>query len=154
MRAFVVARPSFLRSDLSRRTPVSDVRESAAARAYHTANVSMPAKPRIARRYAATVARTMRRRSFGEKSLFRAAISTLVASRLTSHSHGPGSVSSKSSTSKTRLRSGEANSPKLARWASPQACTISPVRGVRARSPAISSAAPRKNANAEVAIRP
>jgi len=56
--------------------------------------------------------------------------------------------------SKTRLRSGEANNPKLARWASPQACTIRPDLGVRARSPAIGNAAPRKNANAEEAIRP
>jgi hypothetical protein len=127
---------------------------SASAWAYHTSNVSTPAKPRIARRYAATAARTMRRRSFSEKLLLRAAISRLVASRLTSHSHGPGNVSSKSLTSNTSLRSGEANNPKLARWASPQACTISPDLGVRARSLAIGNAAPRKNANAEEAIRP
>ena len=41
-------------------------------------------------------------------------------SRLMSHSQGPGSVSSKSFTSKTRSRSGEAYPPKLRRWASPQ----------------------------------
>ena len=67
----------------------------------------------------------------------------LAASRFTSHSHGPGSVSSKSLTSKTSLRSGEPNSPKLDRCASPQACTMIPVAGVRARSLAIGRAAPR-----------
>ena len=114
----------------------------------------MPANSRIARRYAATAASTIPRRSFAAKLRDRPAISRLVASRLTSHSHGPGSVSSKSLMSKTRLRSGEAKAPKLARWASPHACTVSPDRGVRARSLAIGSAAPRKNANAEEAIRP
>ena len=54
------------------------------------------------------------------------AISRLAASRLTSHSHGPGSVSSKSLMSKTRRRSGEAKMPKFDRWASPQACTVMP----------------------------
>ena len=60
----------------------------------------------------------------------RAAISMLAASRLTSHSHGPGSVSSKSLTSNTSRRSGEANTPKFDRCASPQHCTFSPDRGV------------------------
>ena len=60
----------------------------------------------------------------------------LVASRLTSHSQGPGTVSSKSLMSKTRCRSGEANAPKFDRWASPQSCTFSPDRGVApGRSP-------------------
>ena len=54
----------------------------------------------------------------------------LTASRLTSHSHGPGSVSSKSLTSNTSRRSGEANTPKFDRCASPQHCTFSPDRGV------------------------
>ena len=71
-----------------------------------------------------------------------------------SHSHGPGRVSSKSLMSNTSRRSGEANTPKLARWASPQIWATSPVRGVPARSAAIGSAAPRKNVNAETAIRP
>src|SRR6266516_5697993 len=39
---------------------------------------------------------------------------TLTASRFTSHSDGPGRVSPKSLTSKTRRRSGDANAPKLA----------------------------------------
>ena len=47
----------------------------------------------------------------------------LTASRLTSHSHGPGSVSSKSLTSNIKRRSGEANTPKFDRCASPQHCT-------------------------------
>ncbi len=34
--------------------------------------------------------------------------------------------------------------PKFDRWASPQACTISPVQGVAARSLAMGRAAPRK----------
>ena len=40
----------------------------------------------------------------------RAAITMLTASRLTSHSHGAGNVSSKSFASKTSVRSGDANS--------------------------------------------
>ena len=67
------------------------------------------------------------------------ATTKLVASRLTSHSQGAGRVSSKSLRSKTRLRSGVANSPKLSRWASPQACTVIPVTGVVARSWAITA---------------
>src|SRR5215204_6616216 len=96
----------------------------------------------------------MPRRDFDEKSRDRPATSRLVASRLTSHSHGPGAVSSKSLMSKTRRRSGEAKSPKLDRWASPQICAVNPDRGVAARSLAIGRAAPRKNENGEEAIRP
>ena len=63
-------------------------------------------------------------------------MTTLAASRLTSHSQGPGSVSSKSLASKTSARSGEAKSPKLLRWASPLAWTTMPVRGwSRGRTP-------------------
>ncbi len=64
------------------------------------------------------------------KPLSRAAISMLAARRLTSHSHGPGSVSSKSLRSNTSRRSGEANTPKFDRCASPQHCTVRPERGV------------------------
>ncbi len=78
----------------------------------------------------------------------------LTQSRLTSHSHGPGSVSSKSLMSKTTLRSGVANLPKLLTWASPHACTVRPVTGVVARSAAMMAAPPRKKANGEAAIRP
>ena len=64
------------------------------------------------------------------KPLARPAMTTLAASRLTSHSQGAGSVSSKSLASKTRRRSGEAKRPKLEMWASPHACTMMSVRGV------------------------
>ena len=77
----------------------------------------------------------------------------LAASRFTSHSHGPGSVSSKSLIANTRLRSAEANTPKFARCASPHACTDSPVTGVPARSAAITAADPRRNANGLASIR-
>ncbi len=53
----------------------------------------------------------------------RPAISMLAASRFTSHSHGPGSVSSKSLTSNTSRRSGVPKTPKFERCASPQSCT-------------------------------
>ena len=56
--------------------------------------------------------------------------------------------------SKIRLRSGVANFPKLATWASPHAWTRSPVTGVVARSMAMIAAPPRKNAKGDVAIRP
>ena len=68
----------------------------------------------------------------------------LAASRLTSHSNGAGSVSSKSLTSNTIRRSGAANIPKFSRCASPHACTRIPDVGVCARSQAIGPAAPRK----------
>ena len=71
------------------------------------------------------------------------ATARLAASRLTSHSNGPGRVSSKSLTSKTSRRSGEANAPKFDRCASPHSCTRSPDAGIPARSAAIGRAAPR-----------
>ena len=71
------------------------------------------------------------RRSLPANPLPRPATSRLAASRLTSHSHGPGRVSSKSLTSKTRRRSAEPKTPKLDRCASPHACTVSPETGVR-----------------------
>ena len=67
--------------------------------------------------------------SASEKSRSRPAISKLAARRFTSHSNGPGSVSSKSFTSNTSERSGEAKPPKLERCASPHSCT----RQARAR---------------------
>src|SRR6516225_1953458 len=60
----------------------------------------------------------------------------LVPSRLRSHSHGAGKVSSRSLTSNTIRRSGVAKPPKLPRWASPHACTRTFVVGVVARSTA------------------
>ena len=78
-----------------------------------------------------------------ENSRDRAAISKLAASRFTSHSNGPGFVSSKSLMSNTSVRSGDANPPKFARCASPQHWTRKPESGVVARSDAMTIAAPR-----------
>ena len=111
--------------------------------AYHTARNGWPANARIAVRYLSTPARMTLRRSLAPNPLSRPATARLAASRLTSHSNGPGSVSSKSLTSNTSRREGEANAPKLARCASPHSCTRSPEVGVVARSAAIGSAAPR-----------
>ena len=60
------------------------------------------------------------------------ATTRLAASRWTSHSNGPGSVSSKSRRSKARLRSGVAHRPKLRTWASPHSWTSMPAVGSRA----------------------
>ena len=111
--------------------------------AYQTARNGCPANSRIAVRYLPTPARMTLRRSLAGNPLSRPATARLAASRLTSHSNGPGSVSSKSLTSNTSRRAGEANAPKLARCASPHSCTRSPDVGVVARSAAIGSAAPR-----------
>ena len=56
---------------------------------------------------------------------------------------GPGSVSSKSLASKTSARSGDANRPKFERCASPLAWTRISVRGVLARSNAMTAGVPR-----------
>jgi hypothetical protein len=56
-------------------------------------------------------------------------------------------------TSKTSRRSGVAKMPKFSRWASPHACTRSPLTGVEARASAITAAAPRKNENGEAIMR-
>ena len=71
--------------------------------AYQTSRNGCPAKPRIAVRYASAAARTILRRALPGNPLSRPATARLAASRLTSHSNGPGRVSSKSLTSKTRL---------------------------------------------------
>ena len=83
---------------------------------------------------------TMARRSAGAKPRSRPMISKLAASRLTSHSHGPGRVSSKSLMSNSIRRSGEPNRPKFDRCASPHSCTVTPDTGVAARSAAMISA--------------
>ena len=111
--------------------------------AYHTSSKGCCAKPRIAVRYPSAAARAILRRALAGYPLSRPATARLAASRLTSHSNGPGRVSSKSLTSKTSRRSGEAKAPKLDRCASPHNCTRSPDAGVLARSAAIGSAAPR-----------
>ena len=83
----------------------------------------------------------------------RAATAALAASRLRSHSHGPGWTSSKSLMANTRLRSAEAKTPKLARCMSPQALTVRPVTGVVARSAAMTAAEPRRKAKGEASMR-
>ena len=75
--------------------------------------------------------------------LLRPAMVKLAAIRFTSYSNGPGSVSSKSFTSNSRIRRGEANRPKFDRWASPHSWASSPATGVSARSSAMILAAPR-----------
>ena len=77
------------------------------------------------------------------KPLLRAAMVKLAAMRLTSYSNGPGRVSSKSFRSNSRARSGEANTPKFDRWASPHSCTSRPAVGVSFKSVAMILAAPR-----------
>src|ERR1700728_4655204 len=83
-----------------------------------------------------------------------AATTMLAARRLTSHSHGPGSVSSKSLQSKTSCRSGDPKTPKFDRWASPQIWAVRPDVGVVERSDAMIRAAPRKKVKGETSIRP
>ena len=60
-----------------------------------------------------------------------AATTRLAARRATSHSNGPGNVSSKSRRSKLRLRSGVAHSPKFKMCASPQSWTSRRLCGSR-----------------------
>ena len=110
---------------------------------YHTSSEPRFAAFLICSRYSSTAASTTSRRSERLKDRSRPAISKLAARRLTSHSQGPGRVSSKSLMSNISWRSGEANRPKLERWASPQHWTTRPVRGVEARSAAMIEAAPR-----------
>ena len=112
-------------------------------RAYQTSRSPMAANSEMALRYCATVLMTMERRSLALKPCCRPATARLAARRLRSHSHGPGRVSSKSLTSKTSSRSGEAYQPKFSRCASPQACTCRPEVGMVARSAAMTAAAPR-----------
>ena len=97
----------------------------------------MSARPLIASRYERTTARLIDRRRFASKPRSRPATAKLATSRFTSHSNGPGSVSSKSLMLNISRRSGAAKAPKLDRCASPQSCTSSPVRGSAARSAAI-----------------
>jgi len=99
------------------------------------------------------MARTAALHSAGFICNSREASTTLAARRLTSHSHGAGSVSSKSLISNSSRRSGLANPPKFAAWQSPHAWTRMRVAGLFARSKAISAAEPRKNAKGLSAMR-
>ena len=112
------------------------------------------AKRPIASRYSRTAAVTAARRAASSKPRSLAATAKLAASRFTSHSNGPGSVSSKSLRLNTSLRSGAAKMPKFVRCASPHSWACSPVRGPAARSAAIRYAPPRKNANGDTSMRP
>lgn len=134
-----VRRPASLSIDEA----ISSRRWSASSWAYQTSRVRLPANSLIRSRYALTHARTVLFCSLTEKPFARAAVTKPAARRLTSHSNGPGRVSSKSLMSKTRRRSGEASSLKFSGWASPQSCTCSPVFGRGARSAAMIAAAPR-----------
>ncbi len=97
-------------------------------RAYQTSRLRIAANWAIAALYDRTTSVLIARRVFSSKPLSRPATAKLATSRLTSHSNGPGSVSSKSLRLKTSLRSGAAKPPKLERWASPQSWVCKPVR--------------------------
>jgi hypothetical protein len=95
------------------------------------------ANSRIVVRYVPTPATIAARRCASSKPIARPATAKLAAKRFTSHSNGPGSVSSKSLMLKTMRRSGAAKAPKFARRASPHNWTLRPERGVWARSAAM-----------------
>ena len=116
---------------------------SRSSRANQMSMLRIPAKSCMASRYARTTARLMTLRCLASNPRSRPATAKLATSRLTSHSNGPGNVSSKSLTLKTSRRSGAAKTPKFERCASPQSCTCRSVCGVAARSPAMSAAPPR-----------
>jgi hypothetical protein len=88
-------------------------------RVYQTSMLRISANRAIASRYSRAAASTTERQTASSKPRSRPATATLAASRFTSHSNGPGSVSSKSLMLKTSLRSGAAKMPKLERCASP-----------------------------------
>jgi hypothetical protein len=79
----------------------------------HTSNADGCAIFAISARYSAEQPCTAVLPSPSESPAVLAATTKLAASRLTSHSHGPGWVSSKSFRSKTGLRSGVAKVPTL-----------------------------------------
>ena len=89
-------------------------------RVYQTSMLRISAKRVIASRYSRAVALTTDRRTASSKPRSRPATAMLAASRFTSHSNGPGRVSSKSLMLITSRRSGAAKMPKLERCASPQ----------------------------------
>ena len=93
---------------------------STSRRVYQTSMLRISAKRAIASRYSRAAAITTEPQAASSKPRSRPATAKLAASRFTSHSNGPGSVSSKSLMLKTRLRSGAAKMPKLERCASPQ----------------------------------
>ncbi len=74
---------------------------------YHTSRLVMAANWCMPERYSPSRASSTLVRSLVENPLSRPAMAKLAASRLTSHSHGPGHVSSKSLMPNTSRRSGE-----------------------------------------------
>ena len=123
-----------LLADLRAR-PVQDLRRRRRGRTRRRGCASR----RPCRIIAAVLARrrriTIARRSAGSNPRSRPRTSKLAASRFTSHSHGPGSVSSKSLMSNSSCRSGEPNTPKFDRCASPHSCTLIPDRAWRRGRP-------------------
>ena len=113
------------------------------SRADHRSRVRIVAACAMCSRYERTAVATTRSQFERVKPRWRPTTWRLAASRFTSHSHGPGNVSSKSLMSNTMLRSGVANLPKFETCASPQAWTRSPVTGRPARSLAMTAAPPR-----------
>ncbi len=116
--AFARSCPASLASRLPRRFSRTSVRISAMMSsvfmcAYQTSSVGSSAASRMTSRYSRTAAVTISRRSSAPNPRSRPAISRLAVRRFRSHSHGPGSVSSKSLTSKMSWRSGEPNTPKF-----------------------------------------
>ena len=111
--------------------------------AYQTSSTCILLNSAIRSRYDRTHAAAASHAKLSLKLLFRQARTKLAARRFMSHSHGAGSVSSKSLISKMIRLSGVAKAPKLRRWQSPQACTRSPLAGVFTRSAAMFKAAPR-----------
>ena len=105
--------------------------------------VPICANEAIASRYARTDASVAARVSALANPLLRPTTAKLAAIRSTSNSNGPGNVSSKSFTSNSNIRSGEANTPKFDRCASPHNWASRPATGVSARSAAMTLAAPR-----------
>ena len=110
--------------------------------AYQTSMLLGAANSRIAWRYAATASDDRPRVPCAE-AVARAPIAKLAARRLTSHSQGPGSVSSKSLMSKTRLALGGPEGAEVRQVRVAAKLDVRPEVGVLARSVAIDAAAPR-----------
>ncbi len=114
--AWTLARRSAPSLPFIRPVASSAARMSASViREYQTSMSRISPKRHIHFRYDSMVLIVAARLADALKPLPRPATTTLAASRLTSHSHGPGSVSSKSFASKTNARSGEPKRPKFDR---------------------------------------
>ena len=137
VRAFSTRRSASLRPFLSSSAWSRGSPSWICMRAYQTSRLRIDANSRIAVRYSPTEAVITSPRSASENPLFRPATARLAARRFTSHSHGPGRVSSKSLMSNSSSRSGDPNRPKFDTCASPQTWTLIPDRGVEARSAAM-----------------